>query len=89
MSRIDNALHNSIGVLELARDELKLHTHLLKAEIRQQWDELETQWQLLKEHLGRADVAVSDSRQEIDTAIGLLIESLQKGYRDVRATLKA
>ena len=88
MSRIDNALHNSISALELTRDELKLHAHLLKADIKQQWDELETKWSDLEEHLGRAEVAVSDSKQEIDAAVGLLLDSLKNGYRDLRNALK-
>ena len=89
MSRLDKALHNDIKALELLRDELKLHAHLLKAEAKTRWNELESKWDVLKEHLGRAQVAAGASKQELDSAITLLVDALKVGYKDIKNALKS
>lgn len=89
MSKINVALHNDLKLLELSRDELALQVHLLKAEMKTRWDEMEVSWGVLKEHIGRAKVAGDDARLEAEAAMGLLYDSLRKGYASVRDALKS
>lgn len=87
MSRLSTALHNDIKLLHFAHDELALQSHLLGAELKQRWQELETQWQELKERTGRVEVAGDAAVREVETAAKLLIDSLKKGFADLKRTL--
>lgn len=89
MSRVETAIHNDVQALKLLRDELNLQAHLLQADTRKQWDELEAKWSVLKEHLGRAEVATDDAKQDVDAAVELLVEALKNGYARIRNALKS
>jgi hypothetical protein len=89
MSQLSVALHNDLKLLELSRDELALQAHLLKAEMKSRWDEMEVSWDVLKEHIGRAKVAGADARLETEAAMRQLFDSLRKGYASIRDALKS
>lgn len=89
MSRIHQALHNEIQALGLLRDELKLQSHLLKAEALARWEALESEWQTLQRHLHRAQAAGSDAQTEVEAAVALLVTTLKDGYAQVRGALKS
>ncbi|WP_157622729.1 hypothetical protein [Solimonas soli] len=89
MSKVETALHNDLQALQLLRDELRLQTHLLGADMRDRWQALETDWDRLKEHARRAQTAADDALPEIETAAALLVDALRRGYGDIRNALKA
>ena len=89
MSRIRKALHNELQAIEFVRDELKLQSHLFKAEMHKSWQELEARWDELREHLSRAKTAAADAEPEIQTAASLLIETLKNGYSRLKQALNA
>ncbi|MBL6750065.1 MAG: hypothetical protein ISP90_06055, partial [Nevskia sp.] len=66
MSRLANALHNDYQALLLLRDELALQARLLQAELRDRWNRLEADLDVLREHMQRAEVAAQDNRKEIE-----------------------
>lgn len=88
MSRLADALHNDYAALRLLRDELALHSHLLKAELRDRWNKLEADGDVLREHLQRAEVAAQDNRREVEAAARMLLDSLRAGYTDIRKAIK-
>ncbi len=88
MTRLENALHNDVKALEFLHDELKVQAHLLKAEAKKQWDELEAKWASLKEHLQRAEVAADRNKGDVDAAIRLLVDALKTGFAQIRNALK-
>lgn len=88
MSRLSTALQNDLKLLALMRDELALQAHLLKADVKGRWQDLEAKWAELKAHAARAEVAGEDAVQESETAIGLLVDTLRKGYDNIRAALR-
>jgi hypothetical protein len=88
MSRVNQAIHNDLQLLALARDEIKLQAHLLKADAKVRWDELERKWGELKSHVERAEVAAGGAEREVETAARLLADSLRAGYKQVRDALK-
>lgn len=87
MSRLDIALQNDVKLLALVRDELSLQSQLFKAETRDRWQQLEAQWNELSAHVARAEVAGAEALREAEAAGQLLVETLRKGYRDVRAAM--
>ena len=89
MSRMATALRNDVQALQLMRDELQLHLHLLRADARDRWTQLEQQWERLREHVGRAQTAADDARPEIEAAAGLLVDSLRRGYADIEKAMKS
>ena len=89
MSRLENALHNDIKALELLRDELKVHAHLLKAEAKDRWADLEVKWSQLNEKAGRAQVAASNTQKEVEASAQMLVDSLKKGYKSIKDAMKA
>lgn len=88
MSRLANALHNDYQALLLLRDELALQARLLQAELRDRWNRLEADLDVLREHMRRAEVAAQDNRKEIEAAARLLLDSLRAGYAEIRKALK-
>lgn len=88
MSRLNTALQNDLKLLKLARDELALQAHLMKADLKDRWQGLEGKWGKLMDEVSGAENAGADAMREAETAIGLLADSLKKGYENVRNALK-
>lgn len=89
MSRLSTALQNDLKLLALLRDELALQAHLFKADAKTRWQDLEGQWAELKTHAARAEVASADALHESEVAMRLLVDSLRRGYDNVRAALRS
>ena len=88
MSRLDDAIQDDIKALELLRDQLKVHADLLKAEAREQWEELERKRVILKKQLDKAREATDAPRQELEAAARHLSDVLKAGYTDLKKALK-
>lgn len=88
MSRLDTALKNDLQLLKLLRDEIQLQAHLLKAEAKDHWVRLEDQWHKLQVHVDRAEVAAAGARNDVDSSRAQLVDSLKKGYTQVKQALK-
>ena len=88
MSRLNVAVKNDLKLVALMHDELKLQAHLLKADAKTRWSELEQKWADLQEHLGRAKVAGKSAGAEAESAIVLLVDSLRAGYTSIRDAMK-
>ncbi len=70
--------------LKTERDELNVQMHLAKAEIRDEWQELETKWEELR---GKGELLrneASHSSEEIAGAAKLLGEEIKKGFQNIR-----
>lgn len=89
MTRLSTALHNDLQLLKLLRDELVLKAHLLKAEAKVEWEALEIKSAELKAHVARAEVAAGHARQDAETAITLLVDTVKTGYASIRSALKS
>ncbi|HZP14142.1 MAG TPA: hypothetical protein VFB36_17125 [Nevskiaceae bacterium] len=89
MSRIQTAFKNELQLLSLLRDEVKLHTHLLKADVRKRFDELERRWAELQAQIARAEVAGANAGEDARAGVKKLIETLRAGYEQISKALKA
>lgn len=69
------------------RDELRVQMHLARAELRDDWEQLERQWEQLQVKLEAAGREAASSAGEVRAAAGTLLEELRKGYRRVRDQL--
>ena len=74
--------------LATQRDEPKVQLHLLKAEARDEWDELEEKWQHFDATMGRIGDSAKESAEEIGAATEQLGEELAQAYRRLRDAIK-
>jgi len=87
MTDVKQELDNLNEDLIKARDELRLQMALAKAEIRDDWDELDKQWQKFSQQLKRAGNEAADASDDISVALTALGKELQKGYQRIRKAL--
>ncbi len=70
--------------LRRQRDELKLKLHLAKADARDEWAELEKQWEHLRTKLEGAGAEAGEVAENVGAALGGVAEELRKGYDRIR-----
>lgn len=70
--------------LDQLRDELKLKAHLLKAELQDQWSDLEKKWEELSGHMQPVKTAAGESAKDVGSAVESLVAALKKGYERIK-----
>lgn len=73
--------------LEQLRDELRVQTHLFKAEVKNEWKKIEQDWKILKRELRPTKEAAHKSKSEIKRSTQQLLKSLKAGYRRVKQAI--
>jgi len=87
MSDLDDKTEEIIANLKTERDELRVRMHLLKAEAKEEWDEMEKRWEHLESRMKRVGDAAADSGGEIAAAGKQLAEEIGNAYKRIRKTL--
>ena len=85
---LEDKLEQWLKDLAQERDELRVQAHLLKAEARDEWDELEETWHHFEATLGRVGASAKESAGEIGAAAEQLSEELSQAYRRLKDALK-
>ncbi|MCR9277324.1 MAG: hypothetical protein NXH85_05075 [Pseudomonadaceae bacterium] len=70
--------------LRKERDEMKLQSHLLKAELKDEWQDIEGKWEKLERRLAEARHEAHESAEEIGAAIHLVVEEISNAYQRLR-----
>ena len=73
--------------LKQARDELRVQMALGKLESRDDWEELEKQWDRFSRQLGKAGDEAIDASGDVGKAAAALGEELKKGYERIRKAM--
>jgi predicted nucleic acid-binding Zn-ribbon protein len=81
-------LEELLAQLRQERDELRVRAHLLKAELKQEWDEVERKWDQVELRLGRVGDSARESAGEIGAATSQLGEEIANAYRRIRDSLR-
>lgn len=87
MTDVKRELQTLSDELRQSRDELRLKMALAKAEIRDEWDELEKQWHDFSRKLKSAGHEAAESSDDVGIALAAVGKELQKGYQRVRKAL--
>ena len=74
--------------LRQMHDELKVQTHLFKAEVRDEWNNLEKNWNQLQREMQPVVNAAESSRKNISQATSLLMDEVKNGYQNIRRAIK-
>ena len=75
---------NDVTSVRQMRDELRLKTHLLRADLRDQVERLEHEFTELEREIRPVGAAVAESAKEIDASTRELLKALRAGYARVR-----
>ena len=69
------------------RDELRVQLNLAKAEVREQWDDLEQKWDHLNARAKLAGAEAGEAARDVVAAMTLVGEEIKEGYRRIRKFL--
>ena len=87
MAQLKEDLHTIIEELKTQRDMLALKMHLARADVKDEWQELEKKWQHFS---ARSDVIkqeVQDTASDIGEDLKHLAEDLKQGYARIKRSL--
>jgi len=84
----EKKLQELLAKLQQERDELRVRAHLLKAELKQEWDEVERKWGHVESRLDRARAGARASAGEIGAATAQLGEEIANAYKRMRDALR-
>ncbi len=88
MSETSEKLEKLVATIKTQRDEIRLQLHLLKAEAKEEWDDLEGKWHHLEPKLKQLRDGAIESGDEIGAATSQLAEEIGHAYRRLRDALK-
>ena len=86
-SRIGQEVEDVFETLKRERDELKVQIRLANMEVRDEWDELEKQWQHLVSQKDQLKKDLEPTMDDAHTALALLKEQIGEGYKAIRNRL--
>jgi hypothetical protein len=84
MSEWVDRLNEEMDSLRTARDEMRVRLHLGKAEVREQWEKLEKQWQHAEARLKVLRDQAGESAHDVGDAARLLVDELKEGVEQLR-----
>lgn len=84
----DDKLESLLGDLKQYRDELRVQMHLAKAELRDEFEALETQWEKLQPRFEAAARDAAEAGREALDSLTEAGEALLKGFKRIRDDLK-
>ncbi len=73
--------------LRQQRDMLMVQMSLAKAEVRDEWDELEKKWSHFRAKAGSVQHEVGEASKDVLSAAKLMGEEIQRGYERIRKRL--
>lgn len=88
MSDHETRLRQLISRLQTERDELRVRAHLLKTEMRDEWEAVEAKWEKLEPKLERLRDGAKESAGDVGAAVSQLGEEIAHTYRRLRDALK-
>ena len=80
----EQRLHDLLEQLQTERDQLRLRSHLLKADLKQEWDEVELKMRGVETRLQHLRTSVHESSEDIGAATTLLLDEITNAYTRFR-----
>ena len=77
-----------VGRLKQERDELRVRLHLLKAELLDEWEDVESKWEHVENKLEHMRDGAKDSAEDIGAALSQVGEEITQAYQRFRDSLK-
>jgi predicted nucleic acid-binding Zn-ribbon protein len=83
-TNIKEALQRELESLQQTGEELKLQATLARADLRTEWQRVETRLALAQEELARLTDHTKAATREIEQRTRTLIEEIKSGYERIR-----
>ncbi len=80
-------LKKLLADLTQQRDEINVKLHLAKAEIRDEWDKLETKFEEVKDKMSTVSEEAGKTAESVTAAAGLLTDEIREGYERIKNAL--
>ena len=77
-------LDDIIDAVRQQRDELNLQLHLAKAEVKQEWEELDKKWEQLEERFDSFGNEAKQSAGEVAASLRQLAGELDRAYKRLK-----
>lgn len=87
MSDLQKRINDEFEKLRTLRDELRVKIHLGKAEARDKWEELESDWQHVEGKIKVLGEETKESAKEVGEATEIVVGELRDAYRRLRDLL--
>lgn len=87
MAEVTEQITKALEHFKQQRDELQVQLHLAKADAKDEWARLESQWNDIKPKLEAAREEVGKTAESVGDALSLAIDELKKGYERLRSRL--
>lgn len=84
LKNIKDTLQRELDSLCQTREELRLQATLARADLKADWQRLETRYHLLQEEVGRLGEHTKAAAHEIEQRARELIEEVKGGYERIR-----
>jgi predicted nucleic acid-binding Zn-ribbon protein len=84
LTQIKNTLQRELERLREAREELRLQSTLARADMRTEWERLETRFHLAQEEVVRLGEHTKSAAHEIEVRARELFEEIKAGYERIR-----
>lgn len=88
MSDFGDKMDDLLQTLKTERDELRVQLHLLKAEAKEEWDEVEKHWEHLESRAKKVGQGAAESGEDIAAAGKQLAEEIGNAYQRIRKSMK-
>ena len=85
---LEDKIDQLLDELAKERDELRVQLHLLKAEARDEFEELEKKWQHFESTMGRIGESAKESAGDISAAAEQLGEELGQAYKRLKNAIQ-
>jgi chromosome segregation ATPase len=85
MSDVKEQMTKALEHIKQQRDELQVQLHLAKADAKDEWARLESQWEEIKPKLEATREEVVRTAESVGAALGMAIDELKKGYERLRS----
>jgi wobble nucleotide-excising tRNase len=74
--------------IKTQRDELRVRSHLAKAEFRDEWQELELKWETAEKNLNHLQKEAKETTEDVKTSAKIVLEELSSAYDRIKDRLK-
>jgi wobble nucleotide-excising tRNase len=74
--------------IKTQRDELRVRSHLAKAEFRDEWQELELKWETAEKNLNHLQKEAKETTEDVKTSAKIVLDELSSAYDRIKDRLK-
>ena len=81
-------LENLWQELKTERDELRVQMHLAKAELRDEWEELEERYAVAQKKFDELKKGTGEIASETKTTLSIIVDEISAAYQRVKLRLR-